>query len=120
MPHNQAASIVAMRNVIEEMTIKAANDPEIIVTQPEEYGRLCSTIRSLCRSNAGRYTGAPAAAPTNSSRGYVSFLVWNFLLIFPFNFSTKPATVLFFEGVVVQSNHPYKVEPSTQRAYNYL
>ena len=79
MPHNQAASIVAMRNVIEEMTIKAANDPEIIVTQPEEYGRLCSTIRSLCRSNAGRYTAVPAASPTNSAnRGYVSFLCMEF------------------------------------------
>ena len=85
MPHNQAASIVAMRNVIEEMTIKAANDPEIIVSQPEEYGRLCSTIRSLCRSNAGRYTGA-AAAPTNSAnRGYVSFSCMKF----PSNISSQ-------------------------------
>ena len=55
MPFNQAASIVALRTVIEEMIVNGANNPESILYPSENYGRLGALVRSLCRSNAGRF-----------------------------------------------------------------
>ena len=55
MPHSQAAKIVALRNLIEEMIISAANNPETILHPSENHGRFGALVRGLCRSNAGRY-----------------------------------------------------------------
>jgi len=55
MPFNQAASIVALRTVLEEMIVNAANNPESVLFPSENYGRLGALVRSLCRSNAGRF-----------------------------------------------------------------
>ncbi len=62
MPHRQAANIVAIRNVLEDMMIKTANDPGIISDPTHEHGRVSSIIRSLCRSNAGRHITENAAS----------------------------------------------------------
>ena len=62
MPHEQAANIVAVRNAIEDIMVKTANNPEIIADPTHEIGRTCQIIRSLCRSNSGRYT-------SNAARG---------------------------------------------------
>ena len=57
MPHNQAANIVALRNMIEELIVNASNNPESILYPSETHGRLGALVRGLCRSNAGRYKG---------------------------------------------------------------
>eukprot|EP00795_Rhopilema_esculentum_P010875 gene10875-19698_t len=71
MPHEQAASIVALRNAVEEMMIDIANEPQALVLNPgAKYAALCSLIRALCCSNAGRYR-QPAHGGNMDNRGLV-------------------------------------------------
>lgn len=69
MPHSQAANLVALRNAIEEMTISVANHPDIILNPSDQHGCIASLVKSLCRSNAGRYKGNPSFGSTQG-RGF--------------------------------------------------
>ena len=57
MPHSQAAKIVAMRQIVDDMIIKTANNPVIIDEPEEDYERARNSIRALSRSNAGKHHG---------------------------------------------------------------
>ena len=91
MPHEQAASIVALRNTVEEMMIDIANDPQALVLNPgAKYAALCSLIRALCCSNAGRYR-QPAHGRNMDNRGLVIDIS---LLCAQYSYLTKASYML--------------------------
>lgn len=55
MNPDTAATIVAIRPAIEQLIIKAANDPESITELSVDENQLIEFIKILCTFDAGRY-----------------------------------------------------------------
>ncbi|XP_057317532.1 ATP-dependent RNA helicase A protein-like [Hydractinia symbiolongicarpus] len=55
IPHYQAASLVAMRNIIEDLVIRVANNPQVITEPSPDDTLVLTLIRMLSRSDAGSY-----------------------------------------------------------------
>lgn len=53
--HHQAAGIVALRNVIEDMVVRVADNPGLIDEPTDDDLKLLNTIRTLARANTGKY-----------------------------------------------------------------
>lgn len=55
IPHYQGASLVAMRNIIEDLVIRVANNPQVITEPSPDDTLVLTLIRMLSRSDAGSY-----------------------------------------------------------------
>ena len=62
LPHSQAAAVVALRLLIEEIIIRVANNPEMINGPTPMDEKLMSLIKILSRSNAGQHMLPPPNA----------------------------------------------------------
>jgi len=56
MPVEQASKVISMRPIIEQLVVKVANNPSIIVEQNvAEHQKILSVVKALSRSDAGTY-----------------------------------------------------------------
>ena len=55
IPYRQAAALVAVRNITEDLVIRTANNPQIVMERPPDDEDIIALIRLLSRSDAGNF-----------------------------------------------------------------
>lgn len=68
MSHQQAASVVALRRLVESVIIQIANDPQFIEQVPQPFMDVLNVIRMLSRSDAGNFQVTNESGMSNHTR----------------------------------------------------
>lgn len=66
MSHQEAASVVALRRLVENLIIQVSNNPLFMMEVPPDFFNVLSLIRMLSRSDAGNFQ--VSNTPTSSKQ----------------------------------------------------